>query len=173
MVADANVGGTKSDVYLKKTMNVMVEVYPDGLSRHSIALKYYFPPPRDEIDRALNAIDAGAYHDYVRFYLPETATIASIHQVVDGKEIPSGIDSITFSHNRQVVATFFRLTRQHEIEVRLAYIVPVAADGKYNLFVQKQPGILDKPTSIEVSYPGGIARRTYDLSQDVSFSVRW
>ena len=43
MVVDANVGGTKGDLYVQKRMEGKVEVSPQGFARHEVILHYSYP----------------------------------------------------------------------------------------------------------------------------------
>jgi hypothetical protein len=174
MVVDANVGVTKGDYYLRKSMTVKAELPNGGVSRHEVTLDYSLPLPVDATDRALNP-GSGEYHDYLRFYLPETATLSGLRFTEDGQ--PSfdggGIDRVSFEHGRQVVGTFFRLPRGHRVRLRLGYEVPLLPQSSFDLLIQKQAGILARPTSVEVSYPGGQTTRKSDLAEDMSFQVSW
>jgi hypothetical protein len=153
---------------------VKAEVPQGGVSRHEAAVSYDLPPPKDDTDRALNP-GPGEYHDYVRFYLPETALVSRLDFSQDGGPSGNGggIDRISFEHGRQVVASFFRLPRGHRAEVHLFYQVPLPPQSSYQLFIQKQAGIPGRDTTVQVSYPGGQATRQSDLSQDFDWEVRW
>ncbi|MHB8509158.1 MAG: DUF4012 domain-containing protein [Candidatus Dormibacteria bacterium] len=173
LVADGNVGATKGDYYMHKSMEVKVEVGGGGVSRHEVALNYDLPLPVDEADRALNP-GAGTYLDYLRYYLPQTANVTSFHFTEDGKtSADGGLDRVTYEHGREVVGVFFRLPRGHRVRLTLDYRVPLPPDRTYDLYVQKEAGIPDRPTSVEISYPGGIVRRQADLSTDADFMVSW
>jgi hypothetical protein len=47
------------------------------------------------------------------------------------------------------------------------------AARRHDLFMQKQAGIPDRPTTLEVSFPGGQATRRSDLKTDASMVVTW
>jgi hypothetical protein len=174
MVVDANVGVTKSDYYLRKSMTVKAELPNGGVSQHEVTLDYSLPLPVDATDRALNA-GPGEYHDYLRFYLPETATLGGLDFTEDGQPSSDGggTDPVSFEHGRQVVGTFFRLPRGHQVRLRLVYQVPLPPQSSFDLLIQKQAGIPARPTYVQVSYPGGQAARKADLAEDLSFQVSW
>jgi hypothetical protein len=172
MVSDANVGATKGDYYMRKSATIQVEVPSSGISRHEIQLHYSLPSPADAADRALNP-GAGVYRDYVRVYLPENATVGRVSYLVDGQPGPGGLQSLGLDHGHRVVAVFFTLDRGHEGEVRIDYEVGLGPGSPYQLFVQKQAGLPSRPTTVAVSYPGGIARWRDDLAADRGFEVRW
>ena len=172
MIADANVGATKGDYYAKKSAELKTVVLPTGLVRHELDLHYQMPLPVDDADRGLNPGE-GSYRDYVRFYLPETATVASFKMTADGKPGDGGLDTIVFDHGRQIVGAFFRLPRGHSADLQLLYEVPSTPDPQYNLVVQKQAGATSLPLALLVSYPGGVRQQQLALAQDAQFSVGW
>jgi hypothetical protein len=174
MVVDANVGVTKGDYYLRKSMTVKAELPSGGVSRHEVTLDYSLPLPVDATDSALNP-GSGEYHDYLRFYLPETATLSGLRFTEDGQPSSDGgaAEPVRFEHGRQVVGTFFRLPRGHRVQLRLAYRVPLLPQNSFDLLIQKQAGTPARPTTVSVSYPGGQASRQADLAEDISFHAAW
>ena len=172
MAVDANVTPSKGDYYVQKSMNVKAEVEASGMTRHEVTMTYDMPTPVDDIDRALNPGD-GTYRDYVRFYLPETATVANFHITLDGKPSESGLDAISYAHGREVVGAYFRLPRGHETVVDMIYEIPNAPQASYQLTVQKQAGVPGLPTTVLISYPGGFRVERSDLTTDMNASVTW
>jgi hypothetical protein len=174
MVVDANVGVSKGDYYLRKSMTVKAELPSGGVSRHEVTLDYNLPLPVDATDSALNP-GSGEYHDYLRFYLPEAATLSGLRFTEDDQASSDGggSDPVTFEHGRQVVGTYFRLPRGHRAQLRLDYRVPLLPQNSFDLLIQKQAGSPARPTTVDVSYPGGQARRQADLAEDISFHVAW
>jgi hypothetical protein len=172
MVADANVGATKGDYYTRKSLEVKAEVPSSGLVKHELTARYELPQPANDADRALNPGD-GSYRDYVRFYLPEAAALASAEVTQDGRAGEGGLDSISFDHGREVVAVFFRLPRGHSVVVSLVYEVPVPVDHRYELYLQKQAGIPQLPTRVLLSYPGGESQQVVSMTHDTDVTVQW
>ena len=172
MVVDANVGATKGDWYTHKQLNLYTEVYPGGMSRHQLRLSYDLPPPVDDADRLLNPGD-GAYLDYVRVYLPEQASIAGFNLLLDGKPTAGGPDRVDVEHGKKVVGAFFNLPRGHRVELDLTYEVPLAKGSRYSFQIQKQAGVLDLPTTLAFSWPGGRETRRLDLVRDLELTYRW
>lgn len=173
LAVDGNVGATKGDYYMTKTMSVKVELPGSGVSRHEVLLDYDLPLPRDSDDRGLNS-GPGQYLDYLRVYLPETAHLAGFHFTEDGRpSTDGGFDRLTFEHGRTAVGINFRLPRGHRVQVRLDYEVPLSAGNSYELYVQKQAGIPSRPTTVEYSYPGGRGHQAADLAVDADFKVQW
>jgi hypothetical protein len=172
MVVDGNVSATKSDYYLRKSMQLKVEVYPSGLTRHELVLRYELPVPVDDVDRALNPRD-GAYGDYVRIYLPETATPRGFSFTMDGKQGDGGLERLSQEHDKQIVGAYFNLPRGHLAELRLTYDVGLADGHGYRLLLQKQGGVPGLATDLQISYPGAILQRKLSLTRDESVSVKW
>jgi hypothetical protein len=157
---------------MTKSLDVTAE-YPDsGLSRHRVVMRYSFPPPKDDVDRALNPYD-GSYHDYVRFYVPESATIAAVGYTIDGQPGSGTIAEITPGLGKLAVGVPFSLQRGHVAEISLDYQVGLRGGSGDQLMIQKQAGIPGLPVKVDMSYPGGRLRQSADLSRDLTFSIRW
>jgi hypothetical protein len=174
MVVDANVAGQKSDYYLTKSAEIKAELPPSGVSRHEILLHYTLPLPADAIDRALSPNDHGAYLDYVRVYLPETASAPQWSFSQDSGPVFAGLDTIEVVNGKKVVSGSFRLPRGQTGTVKIDYDLPLdGAARRYELLVQKQAGIPERPTTLQVSFPGGQATRRSQLKTDARMVVTW
>ena len=179
MTVEANVAATKADYYIKRSMSVKVEIYPSGLNRHMVDIHYDYPPPVDATDDGLNksyANSTSLYRDYVRFYLPLTTTLANIGFLIDGKPAPAyggGLKEQGQEGSHQVYGTFFTLPRGHSADVIIYYEVSLPADPPFAIYIQKQAGLVDLPTVLTVSYPGGIASRKSEVSTDTTLTVPW
>jgi hypothetical protein len=171
MVVDGNVCASKGDFYLRKSIQLKVEVYPSGLARHELVVRYEMPLPVDDVDRALNPRD-GSYGDYMRVYLPETATPSGFSFRMDGKPGDGGLERVSVEHGKKVVGTYFNLPRGHLAEMRLTYEVGLAG-GAYQLYLQKQAGVPGLPADLEISYPGAIAHIKVGLARDEVVSFKW
>ena len=174
MVVDANVSASKSDYYLTKSAEIKAELSPSGVSRHEILLHYTLPLPVDNTDRALSPNDHGAYLDYVRVYLPETASAPTWSFSQDSGPVFAGLDTIEVVNGKKVVSGSFRLPRGQTGTVKIDYDLPLdGAARRYELLVQKQAGIPKRPTTLQVSFPGGQATRSSELKTDASMVVTW
>ena len=180
MVAEANVSTLKADYYMKRSMDVKVEIYPSGLNRHEVDIHYQYPVATDATDDALNRNAAlnpnSLYRDYVRFYLPLTTTLANVGFLIDGKPAPAyggGLKEQGPDGGHQVYGTFFTLPRGHSADLIIYYEVGLPADPPFQLYIQKQAGLVNLPTTLTVSYPGGIATRKTELSTDTTLRVPW
>jgi hypothetical protein len=178
MVVDANVGATKSDAYVQKAIDVKVEKPASGLTRHQVTATYSFPALQTDNDRRLNPKTpnnpAGAYRDYVRFYLPEAANLTGFRVQVDGT--PAFSDSVAENsvvHGKRVIGAFLEVAPGHSGNVTITYEAPLDPAPNYRLLVQKQAGRPSLPTALKVSYPGGLADRKTDLTVDSTLEVSW
>lgn len=171
MKVDANVGATKGDFFARKSLQVKVERYPEGIVRHEVIATYAMPEPANPSDRTLNP---GDYRDYLRFYLPETATVHALNIYFDGKVTNLNyLDSLTLEDGHRVAAAALTLPRGHTAEVHLYYEVPMGEQRSYQLFIQKQGGIPGLPTQVEISYPGAVWKGGSDGTTDETYEVSW
>lgn len=170
MLADANVGATKGDAYVHKSMQVLTEVHPDlGIARHQVTVTYDMPLSTGPTDSLLNPGD-GSYRDYIRFVLPEEALVASLVTTSGGKSVPAAVDSITLAHSHQLVGAFIRVPRGTQATVSLAYEVPLNGSS-YSLYVQKQAGVEEMPVTETTSFPGGVSRRLDAMTADLRLAA--
>jgi hypothetical protein len=173
MATDGNVGATKGDYYCHKQMTVRVEVPESGVSRHQVVLDYDMPLPVNADDIALNP-GGGAYRDYLRVWVPETANLTSFQFSIDGQPSPlGGLDASTLEHGHRSFGVFFILERGHKAQVRINYTVPLDPGSAYDLHVQKQAGVPSLPTVLDLSYPGGRLEHRDDLRRDMAFKLSW
>jgi hypothetical protein len=75
--------------------------------------------------------------------------------------------------DHQVFGTFFTLPRGHSADLIIYYEVGLPADPPFQIYIQKQAGIVGLPTTLTVSYPGGIASRKTELSTDTTLTIPW
>jgi hypothetical protein len=115
-----------------------------------------------------------AYRDYVRFYIPETSTLLAYYQTYDGGEQRRGaVEEVSIEHGKRVIGTYFRLPPGHSTELHLVFQNPVEADGRYELYLQKQAGLPARSMDFLVSFPGGLTRRQLSGDRDEQLVVRW
>lgn len=171
LVDDANIHVNKADRYMTKSADLKVEIYPSGINRHELTLTYDYPMPAQPSasDRALNLDNQ--YYDYMRVYLPDTSTQSSILYFVDGQPAQLSLGEISHEFGKTVIGLTFILRRGHKGQIKILYSDALDSSRGYRLYLQRQAGIPDRPTKVEVSYPGGIASRQFDLRYDTSFQV--
>ncbi|HEX6489364.1 MAG TPA: DUF4012 domain-containing protein [Candidatus Dormibacteraeota bacterium] len=173
MVVDANVSPSKGDLFMQKRCDVNVTVQPSGLAQHEVTASYTYPKPAtpSRADTVLNT--DGVYRDYVRFVVPGDATVADIEYVLDGKPAPAAAQPIVEELGKTVIGMYFELPRGHTGQVTVSYTDHVPGRGAYHLLVQKQAGASDRPTTLDVVFPGGRRELGSELTEDASFDVGW
>jgi hypothetical protein len=172
MVVDANVGGTKGDVILQKSVRDRVEVFADGVALHELVARYSYPS--GVVDPTVPKKADPAYRDSLRFYIPEESSVTGMYATsAAGSRVGSSIEDVTVEHGKKVVGTFFRLPPGQSIELHLLYQTPVAPGGSYRLYVQKQAGVMARPVQLTVSYPGGVQGRVLAGNRDEEVTLRW
>lgn len=171
LVDDANIHVNKADRYMQKSADLKVEIYPSGLNRHELSLRYDYPMPAQPsaADKALNLDNL--YYDYLRIYLPETSATTSITYTIDGKPAQLSQGELSHDFGKTVIGVTFILPRGHVGEVKFVYSDALDTSHAYRLYMQRQAGIPDRPTTLAVSYPGAITSRKFDLRYDSSFQV--
>ncbi|MGI8608088.1 MAG: DUF4012 domain-containing protein [Candidatus Dormibacteria bacterium] len=169
MLADANVGSTKGDAFVKKSMQVLTEVHPElGVAWHQVTVTYNMPLSTGPTDLLLNPGD-GSYRDYLRFVLPQEALVTSLTTASGDKPTVGAVDAISLAHSHQIVGAFIRVPRGSGTSVVVTYEVPLTG-AAYRLYVQKQAGVLELPVTATVSFPGGVSKRLAGLTTDFVLS---
>ena len=173
MVVDANVSPSKADLFMTKRCAVKTTIQSSGATEQEVDAIYTYPKPAKPsvADKVLN--QQGVYRDYVRFLIPRTATVTDIEYLLDGKPASAAAQPLEQLQGLLAVGMFFELPRGHTGEVRLRYSDNLAATSPYNLLIQKQAGMLGRPTDVTITYPGGRSRLASPLTQDARFSVPW
>ncbi len=130
-VVSTNLGGDKTNWFVNKDVNNSVTKEGNRLLR-TVTIKYTYPDPDgiygDFIKR---------FRDWVRVYAPLGSEFVS----VDGSEDGTMSDQ---ERNKTYFTGYVELGPRESKEMVFKYYLPdgvVGADGVYNLYVQKQPGI--------------------------------
>lgn len=125
-INDANLGGRKSNLYIKQEVNQSVAIAKDGSVEKEVTITYNNP---EEYDGWLNSV----LPNWVRIYVPkgsELIDISGLEDMVDPYE----------EFDKTVFAGFFELRPLGVAKVTLKYKLPFKVKDEYKLFVQKQPG---------------------------------
>jgi len=130
-VVSTNLGGDKTNWFVNKDVNNSVTKEGNRLLK-TVTIKYTYPDPDgiygDFIKR---------FRDWVRVYAPLGSEFVS----VDGSEDGTMSDQ---ERNKTYFTGYVELGPRESKEMVFKYYLPdgvVGADGVYNLYVQKQPGI--------------------------------
>ena len=177
MVDDANLSGTKGDLFVKRQFHLDVVVNPDGTATDRLTLTYHNPAVTAPADRALLPGSGGQYRDYLRVLIPETVQLQDITAAVNGGK-PAGIapDSVAYQFEQQLVGVWFAVPAGGSEQITLTYRGPLAdisvTPERYQLTWVKQVNALPWPVSITVRMPDGrTTDRSASLTSDRSWSV--
>lgn len=192
-VVDANIGTNKVNYYLKRSTEQSSTIEPNGNLRNSVTVTYENTSKKD-------SPFGGDYKNYVRFLIPENASVQSV--AFDGQAVqttPAITDPAVFTKpgfaapkeleveqsdvsDKHAVGFIFQVPAGSKKTVTLSYAVPRAFDMNkpaftYNLRVFKQPGTGQDPYSLIVSYPqqymflAGKESRGVDIGGKVSYQT--
>lgn len=135
-IIDANLGGRKSNLYVKQEVSEEVTVARDGTVEKTVTITYKNP---EKQDGWLNSI----LPSWVRIYVPKGSTLTSL----DGLEDKSQPYE---EFGKTVFAGLYRLRPQGVSKVTVKYKLPFKVTGELKMLIQKQPGT-DSPTySVQV-----------------------
>lgn len=160
-INDANLGGAKSNLYIKEKVDLTVSTSADKTD-NNLQINYQHPQPPDNcsLERKTGLCLSGIYRDYVRIYLPKGST------VVETRGFES--KSTTFEDlDHTVVDGFFTVVPLGLAKIQVKYSTPVNTGTKYSLAVQKQPGTGDIPYTITVN--GKVQNVTLKSDTEVTF----
>ena len=125
-INNANLGGRKSNLYIKEEISQEMEVGKDGSIVKTVIITYKNP---EKHDGWLNSV----LPNWVRIYVPkgsELIDFAGVEEKVDPYE----------ELGKTVFAGFFKLRPEGIAKVTLKYKLPFKTSKEYKLFIQKQPG---------------------------------
>jgi hypothetical protein len=175
-VADANLSGSKGDLFVTRRYDLTARVDVAGVVHDHLALTYTNPVQRNPADAVLVAGSGGAYRDYLRVYVPESAQLEGMTLTVDGVSSAVAPESIEHRSQGQGFAYLLIVPYGSSASLALDYSAPLL-DGaqssrRYNLQWGKQINALAWPVSVTVVTPDG-ARQHWrnELTTDLSWSA--
>jgi len=125
-INDANLGGRKSNLYVKEEVSQEVEVVKDGTATKTLTITYKNP---EKHDGWLNSV----LPNWVRIYVPKGSELISI----DGLEVK---EDAYEEFDKTVFSGYFQLRPQGVAKIIVKYKLPFKAEKDYKLLIQKQPG---------------------------------
>lgn len=171
-IVDANIGANKANYYVKRAMNQSVAIDELGGQQTTIEAAY-------SNTSSNTSSFGGNYKDYVRFVVPVNSTLTSVQ--FDKKErqtVPAITESSLFASSgfippteleveqveeqgKKVIGFFFLVPPGATKTVGITYSTPSSIDVQatafmYNLRLFKQPGTVDDPYHLSVSYPNTV-----------------
>ncbi len=153
-IVGSNLAGAKSNLYLKTDVEDQIKVNSDGSAEHKLTVNYSNPQKND---RWLN----GENRNWFRVYVPKGSVLTDS----SGSEVK--VD--TTEESEKTVFSGFITVRPNGGVARfvLSYKVPaLVKNHKYNLLIQKQPGIKDDPYIVNINSH----EQDFELKEDKEIS---
>ena len=137
-IVDANLGGAKSNLFVKTSIEQEVEVPQNGVLKKTITMTYKnpFPPSNCNLEAGQLCLN-GKLTDWLRIYLPEGA------KVTDSLGFDTGTTKTSDELGHAVFEGVFTLQPLNQVKVKITYTVPYTDTKTYRLFMQKQGGAED------------------------------
>ena len=175
LVDDANLSGTKGDLFVKRQYALDVQVNPDGTATDQLTLTYNNPTVTNPADQALVPGSGGQYRDYLRVVLPETVQVQTVTASVNGAKAASlAPDSVAYQFEQQLIGLWFVVPVGASEQITLTYKGPLAdvsvTPERYALTWVKQINSLDWPVSVHVRMPSG---KTEQWSASLTTDETW
>ena len=125
-IDDANLGGRKSNLYIKEEVSQDINIAKDGTVEKTLTITYKNP---EKHDGWLNSV----LPNWVRIYVPKGSTLISVDGLEDKKDPYE-------EFGKTVFAGYFELRPQGIVKVVIKYRLPFKVKDKYPIFIQKQAG---------------------------------
>ena len=125
-INNANLGGRKSNLYIKEEISQEIEIGKDGSIVKTVTITYKNP---EKHDGWLNSV----LPNWVRIYVPKGSELIDFSGVEEKADPYEELEKTVF-------AGFFKLRPEGIAKVTLKYKLPFKVDKEYGLFIQKQPG---------------------------------
>lgn len=125
-INDSNLGGRKSNLYVKQEVEQEIKISKDGLIEKRVTIKYKNP---EKHDGWLNSV----LPNWVRVYVPKGSKLVSVEGLQKEYETVEELGKTVFSG-------YFSLRPEGVSTVIFTYTLPFKMASDYNLLIQKQPG---------------------------------
>lgn len=168
-INEANIGLNKSNFYLRRKIDHQVAIDGEGHIINTVSIFYTNTSTQ-------KSPFGGEYKAYVRFLVPKGALLEEVlindklqqipPAVTDPKVYtssrfipPSGLEVEQSTENGRTVFGMMinvpvAASKKLTVRYKLAEVLPVLEQTfSYNLWVSKQPGIIDDPYSLSIAYP--------------------
>jgi Protein of unknown function (DUF4012) len=176
-VLDANLSGTKGDLFVSRHFSLAATVGDDGNSHDQLTLSYHNSVPAAPADHALVSSSGGDYRDYLQVLVPETTKFDSLAVSINGGAPHQlGPEAVTYDFQREDIAYFLIVPRNGTATVTLTYAGPFAdisqSPTAYTLNWERQNGALTWPIDVTVTMPRSATKHwSADLSVDRSWAT--
>jgi hypothetical protein len=154
MVVEANVGVNKANYFVKRSFSHQVKIDQGGEVKESLRLDY-------QNNSSSEAFPAGRYKSYLRIYTPLRSELieVNIKNPLTGEVVKVEDKEIKEDHSKQVFGFLLEVPIQENRSVEIVYRLGDKLDEKterYQLVLQKQPGIEDQAFSFWFIPPVGV-----------------
>lgn len=160
-VNNVNFAGAKSNMFMKQTVISTTKTEGDNYFRE-VLVEYRNPFPASDCNEERGTLCLNApLRNWVRFYVPQGAKLV--------KFVGSEMETRSYEESgKQVFEGFLIIKPLGKASVKVTYTVPKAAvtTNRYSLLIQKQPGVIEIPTS--VTFNGEKQQET--MRKDTTFS---
>lgn len=168
-INEANIGLNKSNFYLRRKIDQQIAIDGEGHILNTVSIFYTNTSTQ-------NSPFGGEYKAYVRFLVPKGALLEEVlindklqqipPAVTDPKIYtsskfipPSGLEVEQSTENGRTVFGIMinvpiKASKKLTVSYKLADVLPVLEQSfSYNLWVSKQPGVLNDSYSLSMTYP--------------------
>lgn len=127
-INDSNLGGRKSNLYVKQEVEQEITVNKDGVIEKTVTITYKNP---QKFDGWLNSV----LPNWVRVYVPEGSKLLAAEGLEKTYETTTEL-------NKTVFSGYFQLRPEGVSKVTFKYSLPFkkASSGDFKMLIQKQPG---------------------------------
>lgn len=125
-INDSNLGGRKSNLYVKQEVTQEYAVSKDGSIEKTVTITYKNP---EKHDGWLNSV----LPNWVRIYVPKGSTLTSVEGLEKEYQAVEELGKTVFSG-------YFKLRPEGVSKVTFTYKLPIVKQNDFKLFIQKQPG---------------------------------
>ena len=153
-INDANLGGRKSNLYVRQEVLQKIEIQNDGSVVKKVEITYRNP---EKHDGWLNSV----LPNWVRIYVPIGSELMSIEGLDVRVDPYEELGKTVFSGH-------FELRPLGVAKVTVEYRIPQKFDQEYDLLIQKQPG-KDKPLYV-IEFNNGIFEEFF-LREDTELNI--
>lgn len=162
---DANLGGAKSNLFVKEEVNQDIKVDGDGTVTKTVTISYKnpFPPSDCNLERG-NLCLNGVLRDWFRLYVPKGSTLVNSK----GSEVKV---KTTEDLGKTVFEGFLTVRPQGAATLTLTYKLPfkLNSGSPLPLLIQKQPGTKDNQYTIKLN---GRTIDTFPLLTDKELTIK-
>lgn len=156
-INDANFGGQKSNLFVEKTLTIDYSVN-DGVIKKKVTIDYKNPKPHSDCNLERGGLCLNAtLRNYQRLLVPKGSVLDSSK----GSQVKVGTSE---DLGKTVFDAFFTVNPQGKATMVYEYTLPFkATDGKLPVYIQKQPGVDNIPTTVNLN---GKKVESFDLRAD-------